>query len=622
MNELRPFPFADLLRRLRAELAAGGPVFGLPRADWHQPDPGLDLSFVHAGRRAANPLGPAAGPHTQLAPNLAQGWLAGARVFELKTLQVLDRLQIPRPCIHVPHYGLNVEWSQELSLRESAREYQKAAWLLDILMRGRVGGALPEGAALDTVLDLSVGYSLEGVRSATLQAALGELRDPQAGWEELAAGLPRDLLAFAGDPPAGPLVDCITLSTFHGCPAGEVEAIAAHLLDRDWSVIVKFNPTLVGLDDTVRLLHGRMGYGHLEPDPAAFAADLVLDDAVALMTRLLGRAQARSLSLGAKFTNTLVLRQDAAIFPVEAGPQMYLSGAPLHPLALAAAARFAAAFPERLPISFSAGIERRNAADALFCGLAPLTLCTDLLRRGGQGRLSKVLAAVQERLAREGAHSLCDWLGAAAEGTPAGWQALRERLAGLAERAAMDPAYGAAAVMKAPKKMRRALERLDCISCDLCLPACPNGALFAWDSPAGAGLGEAHQIGVLADACNACSNCETWCPELGAPWRVKERWHQDLASLAAADPELDGFTLADGELRGRLAGRAIVLGGDTALSAGHFSIEGSRWELRGGAVRELPVDLLPLFERARLVWRGLPCGAANPVRSMLGEDRL
>jgi putative selenate reductase len=88
----------------------------------------MDFSAVHFSRRAATPVGPAAGPHTQLAQNIVLAWLAGSRIIELKTVQVNDRLDIPRPCIHAPNIGFNVEWSQELRVQESLREYAKAAY--------------------------------------------------------------------------------------------------------------------------------------------------------------------------------------------------------------------------------------------------------------------------------------------------------------------------------------------------------------------------------------------------------------------------------------------------------------------------------------------------------------
>ncbi len=100
----------------------------------------------YAGTRAANPIGPAAGPHTQLAQNIALGWLAGARIFELKTIQVNDRLSLSRPCIDMATVGYNTEWSQELPLEESLREYVKASMLVEMLgAAGVLDGAFARG---------------------------------------------------------------------------------------------------------------------------------------------------------------------------------------------------------------------------------------------------------------------------------------------------------------------------------------------------------------------------------------------------------------------------------------------------------------------------------------------
>src|SRR5205823_865567 len=86
---------------------------------------GRDFSVRFHGARAATPLGPAAGPHTQMAQNLVLSYLGGGRIMELKTVQVNDRLAIPRPCIDMATVGYNVEWSQELEVHQSAYEYAR-----------------------------------------------------------------------------------------------------------------------------------------------------------------------------------------------------------------------------------------------------------------------------------------------------------------------------------------------------------------------------------------------------------------------------------------------------------------------------------------------------------------
>ena len=70
-------------------------------------------------------------------------WLGGARIIELKTVQILDELKIPRPCIDAANVGYNVEWSQELKLEQSLREYVRAAMFLEILKESGLLGERP-----------------------------------------------------------------------------------------------------------------------------------------------------------------------------------------------------------------------------------------------------------------------------------------------------------------------------------------------------------------------------------------------------------------------------------------------------------------------------------------------
>src|ERR1035438_8929922 len=123
MAELKPIPFARLVQRAFLEFEREGKIFDLPASNFFRGLPGLDLSVSVHGHRASTPLGPAAGPHGQLAQNIVLAWLGGSRIIELKTVQVLDELKIPRPCIDATNVGYNVEWSQELKLEQSLREY-------------------------------------------------------------------------------------------------------------------------------------------------------------------------------------------------------------------------------------------------------------------------------------------------------------------------------------------------------------------------------------------------------------------------------------------------------------------------------------------------------------------
>ena len=128
-----PLPVPGAARACCVEWGTRHRILDLPSGRFHHVDPALDLSVGVGRRPAATPIGPAAGPHTQMAQNIVLGWLAGARTFELKTVQVLDELAIPRPCIDMEAEGYNVEWSQELRIPQSLEEYVKAWMMLRIL---------------------------------------------------------------------------------------------------------------------------------------------------------------------------------------------------------------------------------------------------------------------------------------------------------------------------------------------------------------------------------------------------------------------------------------------------------------------------------------------------------
>ena len=74
--------------------------------------------FPFSARSIETPFGPAAGPNTQLAQNIVAAYVAGARFFELKTVQKMDGAElaacINRPCILAEDECYNCEWSTEL----------------------------------------------------------------------------------------------------------------------------------------------------------------------------------------------------------------------------------------------------------------------------------------------------------------------------------------------------------------------------------------------------------------------------------------------------------------------------------------------------------------------------
>ena len=175
MAELRPAPMATLVRRMFAELEQKRSIFDLPERKFFLGSDELDFSVSFHGLPAGSPLGPAAGPQSQMAQNIVLAWLGGCRILELKTVQMDDQLDIPRPCIDMQTVGYNVEWSQELKLEQSLEEYVKGSMLVEMLAAsGRIG--MPDG--FDRMLfDMSVGYDLQGIRTDRVQAFMRGMLD-------------------------------------------------------------------------------------------------------------------------------------------------------------------------------------------------------------------------------------------------------------------------------------------------------------------------------------------------------------------------------------------------------------------------------------------------------------
>src|SRR5581483_7541354 len=303
MAELLPLPLARLVTRAFEELDRQRSIFDLPARRFVSGHPRIDTSVDVHMHRVASPLGPSAGPHTAMAQNIVLGWLAGARVFELKTVQILDTLQLPRPCIDARSAGYNVEWSQELKIEQSLEEYVKASMLIEMLA---ASGEIELQPGFDRALfDISVGYDLAGIRSERIGAFLAGMLDARGVIDRLRADLPPRWRDFDF---RTRIADTVTLSTFHGCPADEIEQIAGYLLSElGVDCTLKLNPTLLGFREVIEILHDRLGFHDIKVPPGVFENEPSWSRTVAIAGRLRDRARELGRSFGVKLTNTLVV---------------------------------------------------------------------------------------------------------------------------------------------------------------------------------------------------------------------------------------------------------------------------------------------------------------------------
>ena len=548
---LTPMSLAVLLGRIEHEWASRKKIFDLPTARIWRPDPEVDLGFDFLGRRCASPIGPAAGPHSQLAENIVLSWLGGSRLFELKTVQVLDDLVINRPCIDMETIGYNIEWSQELTVPQSLTEYVKASMLVEMLTRWQpladhIG---PEPGSY--VFDMSVGYDLAGISTEKVATFIRGMRNASDEIERLRPEIGGSFASLADIDFNTAIADTLTLSTFHGCPPEEIESITKHLIDEhDLDVIVKLNPTLLGYETVAGIVNDELGYTDVSVKEQAFADDLQFGRGIELIEELNTYAKERGHTFGIKLTNTLVVDNNKQWMPDET---MYLSGAPLHVLASTLLGELATALPGRLDIpghdgdvmvSFSAGVTKDNLADTLATGVNPATVCSDLLRPGGYGRLAPMLKALTKEIKESGESDLAGWRQKRqTEAVEAGHPSSSARYIEYLRGEGRD-IYHLSGNEKLPRSVDHELEMFGCVACNFCVTVCPNDAFFNIKSLEG--MEDRQQYLLFTELCNECGNCMTFCPEEGDPAMIKPRLYTDPELYAGRTGQ--GFLLAAGRV--------------------------------------------------------------------------
>lgn len=531
MAELYPAPFAHLLKRMFVEYEREGKIFDLPKRKFYRADLSLDTSVRMHGYRVASPLGPAAGPQDQMAQNIVLAWLAGARILELKTVQINDELKIPRPCIDAHNVGFNIEWSQELKLEQSLREYVAGSMLIDILKSSKRADVEHSPEKTETIFDMSVGYDLKGISTPRVRQWIESMKDASFIVDELRRQIPNEFKSLRQLNFKTQISNTITLSTFHGCPANEIESIVDFLLRKmGVHVIIKMNPTLLGKLLVDYLLHDVMGYHEIQTEQEFFDKDLQFDQALEICSRLDKTACSLGRKLGVKFSNTLVVLNNNKFFP-STERVMYLSGQPLHVITLNLVKKWREAVGRTYPISFSAGIDAQNFCNAIAMNFTPITTCTDLLRPGGYGRLPHYLQKLESKMKELGVNTIGDFI-LRSEGnvekaiqsvvansnglfvsdpsaqasisqlkqvSSGAFSAAAEKIlpkifdevvseAGLlnttaiVERTTRDERYHAKNNRSTPRKIGSKLYLFDCINCDKCVPVCPNDANFVYET--------------------------------------------------------------------------------------------------------------------------------------------
>ena len=403
---MRPVPFKQLLRWIIEEYRSQRAIFGIPET----------LFFVKENQNnikifdeiCDTPLGPAAGPHTQLAQNMITAYLVGGRFFELKTVQKLDCLHFDKPCIDVRDEGYNTEWSTELSLEQAFDEYIKA-WILLHFIESIFNRHISTEHSF--IFNMSVGYDLEGIKTPKMDLFMNHLADASGNLvfkyylEELDTFIRRvNLLETMGikgqvkeleniSSTISPYIArSVTLSTMHGCPPREIEAISRYLMEKKrLHTYVKLNPTLLGYSQ-VRNMLDALGFNYITLKESTFNDDLQWNDAIGMLKRLSKSAADCGRYFGIKLSNTLGTVNNSGILP---GEEMYLSGRILFPVTITLANRLSQEFDGTLPVSYSGGASQFNILRIFETGIKPITMTTELLKPGGYLRMAQMARTLE-----------------------------------------------------------------------------------------------------------------------------------------------------------------------------------------------------------------------------------
>jgi len=414
-DRIKPVSFEGLLEWIVKEYQSQKTIFSIPESQFFRKENGENIIIFD--EECGMPLGPAAGPHTQLAQNIITSYLVGGRFFELKTVQKLDSLEFEKPCIDARDEGYNTEWSTELSLEQAYDEYIKA-WII-IHFLEMTFNLSPLGKR-SFVFNMSVGYDLEGIKTLRMNAFIDQLIDASShpsfrqyldyleyfislnSFENNGTRLKsfKDIKNIK-DFISSKIVRSVTLSTMHGCPPEEQKSICSYLIEKKkLNTYVKLNPTLLGYKFVRRVLN-ELGYHYISIKENTFKHDLQWNDAVEMIKQLKNLASENNLHFGVKLSNTLGTVNNLGILP---GEDMYLSGRILFPLTIQLAFRLSNTFNGTIPISYSGGASQMNVDRIFETGINPITVATDLLKPGGYLRMlemAKKMAPIISKLRKQ-----------------------------------------------------------------------------------------------------------------------------------------------------------------------------------------------------------------------------
>jgi len=174
--------------------------------------------------------------------------------------------------------------------------------------------------------------------------------------------------------------------------------------------------------------------------------------------------------------------------------------------------------------------------------------------------------------------------------------------------------------------------------CDLCVSVCPNRANISYETPgvvwplvrieiqpdgfattpAGTFTAiQGRQTANIADFCNACGNCTTFCPTEGSPFQDKPRLAVSEVAFAHED---DAYRLIDGVIHHRYGGMQETLRrqDDTLIyetDAARVTLEADNFALRDVVFKAATADTVITLDSAAAMALLLMGLAGGPLDS-------
>jgi len=569
-DRFQPLSISQLTPWIFGELEKRGSIFGIPKELFFRPQAEDAFRTELYSQALDTPFGVAAGPHSQMAQNIIVAWLTGSRFIELKTIQTMDELEVPKPCIDMQDEGYNVEWSQELKVDQSFNEYLMA-WVLIHALQDKLGFAGSPGL----IFNMSVGYNLEGILKENVQSFLARMDNAGSALDATVAEVAKIYPAVKDLSIPSRLSDNVTLSTMHGCPPEEIGKIAAYLIEeRGLHTNVKLNPTLLGPEGLRGILNVDLGFKQVTVPDEAFGHDLKYPDALNILNDLRARATKKGVVFGVKLSNTLEVINHRTAF-AESEKMMYLSGRPLQAVTVNLAAKLAKEFNGDLLMSYAGGVDCWNVADLLSCGMHTITTSSDLLRPGGYARTLQYVSETATAMAEAKASDLSALILAKAGATDGDVKAAAlSNLVAYADEVKKSSLYQRDTFERQETKPPRPLDLFDCVKAP-CVVVCPidQKVPLYMDAVKRGAFDEAAEIVrrdnmMGATLGRACAHpCELPCTRVhyDKPLAIREikRFIMDTGK----DPALEAGMAAKGKV-------AIIGAGPCGLSAAGFLREG------------------------------------------------